>query len=185
MESKGITDQKQLWLRGGSPRSLLAPDPAIAYEWMQSFVKTYLEKDFPLLGFTALPPLSTRLSTMFAHLNGQVINYSLLAKSLEISSVTIKNYIDFLENAFLVRRLYPFGQNIRKRIVKSPKLYFTDTGILHYLLNLRDYDQLLSFPAVGNSWEAFCIQQILSSLPENCLTWHYRSQDGAECDLII
>jgi predicted AAA+ superfamily ATPase len=161
MESKGITDQKQLWLRGGSPRSLLAPDPAIAYEWMQSFVKTYLEKDFPLLGFTALPPLSTR------------------------SSVTIKNYIDFLENAFLVRRLYPFGQNIRKRIVKSPKLYFTDTGILHYLLNLRDYDQLLSFPAVGNSWEAFCIQQILSSLPENCLTWHYRSQDGAECDLII
>jgi predicted AAA+ superfamily ATPase len=184
-ESNTIVDQKTLWFNGGFPRSLFAPDPSMAHDWLQGFIRTYLDKDLPLLGLPVLPPLSSRLWTMLAHLNGQVLNYSLLAKSLEISSVSVKNYIDFFENAFLIRRLSAYSRNIKKRIIKAPKLYFTDTGILHQLLNVQEYDQLLSFPAVGNSWEAFCIQQIHSSIPENCQTGYYLSQDGAECDLII
>ena len=185
MESKGIADQRTLWFYGGYPRSLFAPDPALSLDWLQAFIRTYLDKDLPLLGLPVLPPLSFRLWTMLAHLNGQVINYSMLAKSLEISSVSVKNYVDFFENALLIRRLAPYSRNVKKRITKAKKLYFTDTGILHHFLNVQEYDQLLSFPAVGNSWESFCIQQISSSLPENCLTSYYRSQDGAECDLII
>jgi predicted AAA+ superfamily ATPase len=184
-ESITIVNQKTLWFNGGFPRSLFAPDSAMAHHWLQAFVKTYLDRDLPLLGLPILPPLSSRLWTMLAHLNGQVVNYSLLAKSLEVSSVSVKNYIDFFENALLIRRLSSYSRNAKKRIIKAPKLYFTDTGILHHLLNMQEYDQLLSFPAVGNSWEAFCVQQIHSSIPENCLTGYYRSQDGAECDLII
>ncbi len=185
MESKGIASQNELWFKGGFPRALLAPDTSISQDWLGSFAKTYLEKDLPLLGLTASPPLSLRLWTMLAHLNGQVLNYSMLAKSLEISSVSVKNYIDFFENAFLIKRLSPYNRNVKKRIIKSPKLYFTDTGILHYLLNLKEFDKLFSYPAVGNSWEAFCMQQIISSIPDDCLTYFYRSQDGAECDLVI
>lgn len=184
-ESKGIIHQNDLWFKGGFPRSLFAPDSSVSQDWLRGFVKTYLDKDLPLMGLTASPQLSSRLWTMLAHLNGQVLNYSLLAKSLEISSVSVKRYIDFFENVFLIKRLSPFSRNLRKRLVKSPKLYFTDTGILHYLLNIKKFDDLFSFPAVGNSWEAFCIQQITSSIPEDYLTYYYRSQDGAECDLVI
>jgi predicted AAA+ superfamily ATPase len=177
--------QNELWFKGGFPRSLLAPDDSLTRDWIRGFVQTYLQRDLPLLGLKVSPLLTRRLWAMLAHLNGQVINYSLLSKSLEVSSPTIKSYIDFFENAFLVRRVYPYIKNTRKRIVKSPKIYLTDTGILHYLLNIFGINDLYGYPASGNSWEAFCVQQIVSSLPENAGIFFYRSQDGAECDLVI
>jgi len=122
---------------------------------------------------------------MLAQLNGQLLNYSLLSKSLELSSPTLKRYVDFFESSFLVYRLQPYHKNGTKRLVKSPKIYFTDTGLLHYFLSIQSVNQLYSSIHSGNSWEAFCIQQILASLPSDLKIYFYRTQDGAECDLVF
>lgn len=184
-EISNIKNQNELWINGGFPKSLLAKDRDSSQEWLGSFIRTYLEKDLPMLGLRVSPVLITRLWTMLAHLNGQMLNYSLLSKSLEASSTTIKSYIDFLENAFLVKRLYPYSHNISKRLIKSPKIYLTDTGILHYLLSIQDYNSLLGYHSVGNSWESFVINQISFSL--NCQTkiYFFRTREGSECDLIF
>ena len=173
------------WFTGGFPKALLSPEDVFSIQWIDNFVKTYIEKDLRMLGLQTEPILLRRFWTMLAHINGNVLNYSNLASSLDISVNTVKRYIDFFEHAFLVKRLYPYFPNIKKRLVKSPKLFISDTGILHFLLGIESMDQLFGNPALGNSWEAYCVSQILSFVKNKYQAYFFRTHDGAECDLIL
>ena len=185
MELKGIKPMENLWLRGGFPDSVLEDRDDIAGFWMQNFVKTYIERDLPLLGMGAPILITERLWSMLAHINGNILNYSQIAGSLGISANSVKSYIQFFEKSFLIRTLPPFIANTRKRLVKSPKLYFRDTGLLHHLLRISSYDDLLGHPASGNSWEAFVLQQIINNLPLAYDANFFRTQDGSELDMIL
>ena len=173
----------QLWIKGGFPDAFL--NKTLWNEWMENFISTYLEKDLPMLGFPADRITARRLWTMIAHNHGSLINYSEFSKSLEISVNTIKKYINFLESAFLVRQLPSYYFNIKKRIVKSPKIYIHDSGVLHYLLGLETMNDILGFPKMGASWEGFIIEQIKALLPQKMNIYFYRTTDGAELDLVI
>lgn len=172
-----------LWLRGGFPDVFLNKAPWRA--WMNNFIRTYLERDLPNLGFSADPIKAERLWIMLAHNHANLINYTDISKSLELSSVTIKKYIDFLEKAFLVRQLRPYTFNIKKRMVKSPKIYIRDSGILNYLLGIEHFEDLISNIKMGASWEGFVVDQIAAILPEGRKLFFYRTHDGSEVDLII
>lgn len=172
-----------LWVRGGFPEPLFKQ--AYWLNWMDNFVTTYVERDLPNLGFPADPSRSLRLWTMLAHNHGGLLNYSEIGKSLDLSSSTVKKYIGFLEHAFLVRVLMPYHSNLGKRLVKAPKVYIRDSGILNYLLGIEGIVQLSGHPKSGASWEGFAIEQIVSILPKNRQCYFYRTQDGAELDLVI
>ena len=152
---------------------------------MNNYVKTYFERDLPNLGFPADSLTGERLWTMLGHYHGNILNYAELGRSLELHINTIKSYISFLRNAFLVRIMEPFFSNAKKRLVKSPKVYIRDSGIMHYLSGIENYDQLIGHPKKGASWEGFVIEQIIPSLPPNRKVYFYRSHDGAELDLVI
>lgn len=184
-EVAGIADYRTHWLRGGFPESLLAGDDAASMEWREYFIQTYLERDLPMLGLRANPLLTRRLWTMLAHWNGNLLNYEALGNSLGITGATVRRYLDFFESAYLIRRIQPWFVNISKRLVKSPKVYIRDTGILHTLLARTDFEQLLGHPAVGASWEAYVIQEVAALLPPRCELCFYRTQDGTEADLVI
>ncbi len=173
----------QLWIKGGFPDAFL--DKLNWNDWMENFISTYLEKDLPMLGFPADRVTARRLWTMIAHYHGNLINYTDFSKSLELSVNTIKKYINFLENVFLVRQLPSYYFNIKKRIVKSPKIYIRDSGILHYLLGLETFNDILGYPKMGSSWEGFVIEQIIAFLPKKFNSYFYRTTDGAELDLVI
>ncbi len=178
-------DFQKLWLRGGFPESFLAQNEATSFQWREAFIQSFLERDLPLLG-VRIPPLRMhRFWTMLAHYHGQLFNVSQLANSLDLSSVTIKNYLEILHQAFIVRVLLPFHTNIKKRLVKTPKMYFRDTGLLHTLLNLRSFEELQSHPVVGASFEGFVIEQIINSMPKEYETFFYRTAAGAEMDLVL
>ena len=132
--------------------------------WHQAYIKTFIEIDLRLLGLDASPILINKLLRMIASIQGAVVNYSMLGNALGITSVQVKKYIDFLEHSFIIRRLEPFYTNIGKRLVKSPKIYIRDTGILHNLLQLSTYDQLIAHPIAGNSWEGYVVEQIITKL---------------------
>ncbi len=185
VELKGKNAIEQIWLKGGFPNAVLEEEEGISKQWMQSFIKTYIERDLPLLGLKAPVQSTEKLWFMLAHINGNLLNYSQLSGSLGVSSNTVKSYIQFFEKSYLVRTLSPFFLNTKKRLVKSPKLYFTDTGILHHLLRIFDLNDLYGHPGVGNSWEAFVIQQVINSLPIGFDSHFYRTQDGSELDLVI
>jgi predicted AAA+ superfamily ATPase len=176
-------DDNKLWMKGGFPYPFLYDEYWL--DWMNSFTKTYFERDLPNLGFTADSITGERLWTMLAYMHGNLVNYAELGKSLGLSIHTIKKYIKFLENAFLVRTLRPFHINIKKRLVKSPKVYIRDSGLMHYLLGLESYEQLLGNPKLGSSWEGFVIEQIIHLLPLNFQYFFYRTHDGAELDLVL
>lgn len=178
-------DYRSHWLRGGFPESFLAADDATSLAWRENFIQTYLERDLPLLGLRADPMLIRRLWTMVAHLNGQLLNLETLGNSLGISGPTVRRYLDFLESAYLIRRLPPFFANISKRLVKSPKLYLRDTGLLHALLNIGEFGQLLGHPALGASWEAYVVQAIAAQLSGRREMCFFRTHDGAEADVVI
>ena len=165
---------EQLWIKGGFPDAFLAK--IIWDDWMGNFISTYLEKDLPLLGFPADSITARRLWTMIAHNHGNLINYTEFSKSLEISVNTIKKYINFLEQAFLIRQLPPYYFNIKKRVVKSPKIYIRDSGILHYLLGLETMNDILGFPKMGASWEGFVIEQIKAVLPKKFRSEEHTSE---------
>ncbi|RME00159.1 MAG: ATP-binding protein [Bacteroidetes bacterium] len=184
-ETSNLTDKNTHWLRGGFPGSLLAASDDASFRWRSNFVRTYLERDLPMLGLSAEPILIRRLWTMIAHTNGNVLNYSTFAKSLGISLPTVKRYIDFLESSYLIRRLQPWLMNIRKRITKSPKIYIRDTGILHNLLNITTFEEILAHPVSGGSWEAYVIQELHARLSEQMEMYFYRTQDGTEADLVL
>lgn len=179
-----IEDLNKLWLRGGFPRSYLSRNNEISYAWREDFVRTFLERDIPLLGFNFPAPKMRRFWQMLAHINAQIINFSKLGESMGTSHHTMKNYLQILEQTFMIRTLPPFEGNTKKRLLKSPKVYFRDTGILHYLLGIRHQNDLFGHPAYGSSWEAFALENILRESP-NWQASFYRTSSGTEVDLIL
>ena len=173
------------WLNGGYPEVLLTESNSKSKRWRRSFIQTYIERDLPMLGLQSKTTDIHRLFRMISHVHGQQLNVQLLSKSLGLSSPTIKKQIDFLENAFIVRLLEPYYFNISKRLVKSPKIFIRDTGLLHSLLEIDDMEHLFGNPVIGNSWEGYVIEQIYGVLPDGCTLNYYRTQQGAELDLII
>jgi predicted AAA+ superfamily ATPase len=182
-EIKGLYKLDDLWFRGGFPDPFLKKDYWL--EWMSNFSKTYFERDLPQLGFSADSIIGERLWSMIAHLHGNLVTYAELGRSLELSVHTIKHYLGFLQSAFLVRIIPPFHANIKKRLVKAPKVYIRDSGILHYLLGLDEIDQLYGHPKKGASWEGFVLEQVVNGLAPNRKIYFYRTHDGAELDLVI
>jgi predicted AAA+ superfamily ATPase len=173
-----------LWLRGGFPRSFLARDDEDSRVWRRQFIATFLERDLAALGFGMSPALMGRFWTMLAHYHGQIWNGSEIAASLGVAPNTARAWLDALEQTFMVRRLLPWHANLGKRLVKSPKLYFRDTGLLHALLGIHDTLQLLTHPKLGASWEGFVIEQTLGAeSPEEA--WFYGVHGGSELDLLM
>ncbi|MFZ5939324.1 MAG: ATP-binding protein [Bacteroidota bacterium] len=184
-ESGNLVSDQQLHFSGGFPRVLMSTDSAYRSDWLEQYIRTYIEKDLPLLGLSASPVIIRRLWEMLAWQNGSLFNSSELGRSLGLNAHTVNRYIGYLENAYLVQRLQPWYLNIGKRVSKSPKIYIRDTGILHRLLQLNDFDQLLGHPALGSSWESFVISQIGYSLPAGMSLFFYRTLSGNEMDLVI
>lgn len=177
--------ERKLLTRGGYPNSFLSVSDQKSEWWREGFIQTYVEKDLPLLGLPLSPGESTRLLRMIAHLHGHVLNYSTLSRSLGVSSPSVKKYILFLEHAFLIHLLEPYSGNTSKRIVKAPKIFLRDSGMLNYVLGIGSYNDLLSHPAAGNIWEGFVLSQIKAILPYNASLCYYRTGHGAELDLVI
>ena len=182
-EEVGADRASQLWLRGGLPRSFLAPDDAASIAWRQDFVRTFLERDIPQLGITVPAETLRRFWTMIAHYHGQVWNAAELARSLGTSENTARRYLDILAGAFMVRVLPPWFENIGKRQVKAAKLYLRDSGILHALLGIADMDQVRGHPKLGASWEGFALEQVLGAL-ETRDAYYWATHGGAELDLM-
>lgn len=173
------------WLRGGFPNALLAPNPTISRKWIDDFAETFIHRDLARLGFSVPAPLLRNMLSMVAHLNGSLLNVSNLAASLGVSQPTANKYLELLEGSFLIRRLPPYFVNVGKRLTKSPKLYVRDSGLLHYLLRVFDLETLRGNPAVGASWEGYVIEQIIREAPEFSDFYYYRTQNGAEVDLLM
>lgn len=178
-------DHKTLWLRGGFPDALLSGNDSLAMDWLEDFIRTYLERDVPQMGFRVPAVRLRRLWTMLAHLQGETINCSKLAGNLEVDAKTVSHYIDILTNLLLVRRLEPWHINVKKRLIKSPRFYIRDSGIQHRLLGIDNHNSLLSNPILGKSWEGFVIENIHSVLPRRAETYFYRTSAGAEIDLVV
>lgn len=175
----------QLWSRGGFPDSLLAQTDALSLMWRQDFIRSYLERDVPM--FAPRMPAQTlgRLWTMIAHQQGGLLNQSQLSANLDISAATLTRYVDLLADLQLVRSLLPWSVNVGKRLVKTPKVYVRDSGLVHALLGLRSVDDVLGHPVVGTSYEGLVIETLLQNLPADARAWFYRTYDGAEIDLVI
>ena len=173
----------RIW--GGYPECHLFPTYDLSVEWLENYINSYVNRELPALGLNTSPITIRKLLSMIAHVHGNLLNTQQLSSSLGVSASSVKNYLDFLEGAFLIRRLQPFYVNMKKRLVKSPKIYIRDAGILHYLLGFsssRDYE---FSPYVGASWEGYVIEQVLQALPKNVDAYFYRTHQGTECDLII
>jgi hypothetical protein len=181
----GVNRWRELWVRGRFPDSLLAADDDASYAWRQNFIQTYLERDLPNLGFRIPPATLRRFWTMLAHWNGQTWNASELARAMDASQQSTRRYLDILTGSFLMRQLSPWFENLGKRMVKAPKIYFRDTGLLHALLGLRTVDQAVAHPRVGYSWEGFALEEILVRLKAEREAWFYRTHGGAELDLLL
>lgn len=177
--------QNDLWVKGGFPSVLFAKNDDLARRWMENFISAYLNRDLLQLGLNASPKIIRNLWTMMAHLNGQLFNATTLGNSLGISTPTVKRYVDFLEEAFLLKSLHPFSWNMSKRLVKTPKIYLTDTGILHHLSGVTDLINLSGNPLVGNSWESFVVNQLLALKKNPVDLYFYRTHQGTEVDLVF
>ncbi len=175
---------QKLWLQGGFPRSFRAGQD-VSFDWRGDFIRSFLERDIPALK-RGIPPESVgRLLTMCAHYHGQFLSLEKLAGSMGVHAGTIRNYLDLLCGAFMMRRLPPLLSNVKKRLVKAPKIYIRDSGILHALLNLSSMDDLFAHPVYGDSWEGFVIEQILSTVGSRAEHGFYRTSNGAEMDLVL
>lgn len=183
--AEGVPDSFRLWVRGGFPDSYLAADDAASFAWRRDFIRTYLERDVPLFGPRIPAATLERLWTMLSHAQGTVLNASRLAASLSISAQTVTRYIDLLVDLLLVRRLAPFHANVGKRLVKSPKVYVRDSGLVHALLGIEDYGDLAGHPVLGMSWEGFVIENLLACAPARTRAGFYRTAAGAEIDLLL
>lgn len=176
---------EKLWFRGGYPQSYLAASDHESWNWRSDFVASYIERDIPQLGIHVSAARMSRFWKMLSHYQGQQINLSALGKSLEVSHTTIRNYLDVLTDLYVVRQLQPWAGNTKKRLVKSPKIYIRDTGILHRLLSISEYDDLLGHPVLGYSWEGFVIENILGVLSDKWRASYYRSSEQTEIDLVL
>ncbi|MCQ3802779.1 MAG: ATP-binding protein [bacterium] len=181
----GTSNAAPLWVRGGFPDSVLAADDRKSFLWRQNFIRTYLERDIPQLGPRIPAERLRRLWVMLAHAQGELLNAAALARGLGVDGKTISRYLDLMADLLLVRRLPPWRKNTGKRLVKSPKVYVRDSGIVHALLGLTSQEDLLGHPVVGASWEGFVIETLVSRLPDGSEASHYRSSGGAEIDLIV
>jgi predicted AAA+ superfamily ATPase len=174
-----------LWVRGGFPDSFLAASDDDSLAFRSSFIRTYLERDVPQFGPRIPAETLERLWTMLAHGQGTLLNASRLAAGLGLSATTVTNYIDLLVGLLLVRRLRPLHVNVGKRLVKSPKVYVRDSGLVHALLGLEDHNAIAGHPVVGSSWEGFVIENALAAAPERTTASFYRTAAGAEIDLVL
>lgn len=174
------------WLRGGFPSSLLARSGQASAEWLNSFIRSYAERDLSVLfGVGLSSNIINRLLSMLAHTNGNVWNAEMIGRSLGITAPTVNRYIEFLEGAFLVHRLQTFHINTRKRLVKAPKIYLRDSGLLHRLSGVSNLNFLKGHPVVGASWEGYVVEQIKEIMPQGLQMYYYRTQAGAELDVIL
>ncbi len=180
----GADSRSRLWLRGGFPDSFLASDESHSFRWRREFISTFLERDIPLLGLRVPAESLRRFWRMLAHAHGEVLNKSRLGESLGVSHVTVGHYLDILAQTYMVRSLPPCLPNLGKRLVKSPKVYLRDSGLLHTLLGLKTEIDLRGHPVFGASWEGFALEETLATFPE----WeasHYRTARGVELDLVL
>ena len=180
-----VGDVDLLWTRGGFPESLLAPDDATSLEWRRTFIRSYLERDVPM--FAPRMPAETigRLWTMLAHGQATPLKQSSLASALEVSTPAVSRYIDLLVDLLLVRRLRPWSGNVGKRLVRAPKVYIRDSGLVHSLLDLAGWEDILGHPVVGASWEGFVIENLIAAAGERRTPYFYRTEDGSEVDLVF
>jgi len=174
-----------LWLRGGFPESFLAQNNNESFCWRENFIRTYLERDVLQFGPRIPAEVLGRFWTMLAHNQGTLLNATRLASGLVVSVPTIMTYVSLLKDLLLVRRLLPYHSNVGKRMIKSPKTYIRDSGLLHALLNIENMDALLGHPIVGLSWEGFIIENLLSVVPPRTQASFYRTAAGAEIDLVL
>lgn len=175
----------KLWIRGGYPLSFLAPGDEESLRWREAFIATYLERDIPQLGIRVPATTLRRFWTMIAHHHGNLWNASAIANALGVSSPAASRYLDILCDTFIVRQLAPYSANVKKRLVKSPKIYVRDSGLLHALLGIHGHEQLQGHPIAGASWEGMVIEQILAILPAGIQPFFYRTSAGAEVDLLL
>ena len=183
-EVANISAWSDLWLRGGFPDSVLADDDLDSFDWRLDFIRTFMERDIPNLGFNIPIPVIERLWLLLAHYHGQTVNYHKLAGAADISIPTLKKYLAILEQTYMVRLLPPAVANLKKRLVKSPKIYLRDSGILHALLNIEKYDDLLGNPIAGASWKGFVIENIIAQY-DRWKPSFLRTSNGAEINLVM
>jgi len=176
---------ERLWVRGGFPESFLASSDAASLDWRQAFIQTYLERDIPMLGPRIPAETLNRFWQMLAHGQGQLFHAAPLAAGLGVSGHTVARYLDVLTDLLLVRRLQPWAGNLKKRLVRSPKVYVRDSGLVHALLGIRDREELLGHPVAGPSWEGFVLESLVSLAPPRTGAWFYRTSAGAEIDLLL
>lgn len=175
---------RSLWLRGGFPRSYLSDTDMDSYEWRRDFIRTFLERDIPQLGINIPRLRLERFWQMCAHMHGQLLNRTSLGESLGVSHHTINNYVALLEKTYMLRVLQPYYANVKKRLIKSPKIYIRDSGLVHALLSVATDNDLLGHPVYGASWEGFVLENIIDALP-GWQPFFYRSVAGAEIDLVL
>lgn len=183
-ELQGQKQREAQWLRGSFPLSLLAKSDKDSWRWRDSFIKTFLERDIPQMGIQTPSATLRRFWTMLAHYHGQILNASELGRSLGINQTTVSHYVDLLEGVFMIRALQPWHENLKKRQVKRPKIYFRDSGVFHSLAGIRDTLSLLEHPKLGASWEGYAMEEILKAQqPDEAYFWATHS--GAELDLLM
>ena len=178
-------DLEKLWIRGGFPDSYLASLLEESWLWRSDFIATYMERDLPNMGVGIAPSQLSRFWKMLSHYHGNQVNLSELGRSLEISHTTVKNYIDLLTDFYMIRQLQPWSGNLKKRLVKSPKIYIRDSGILHNLINISNMESLFSYPLLGASWEGFVVENIIQQLDNRYQYSYYRTATQVEIDLVI
>lgn len=183
--SSDIAEAQRLWLRGGFPNAFLATSSDRAADWLEAFIDSLLTRDLPGLGMRVSAAQLRRFFTMVAHCHGQLWNGVPIAASLGVSAPTVRHYLDLMTDTFIARQLPPWTGNVKKRLMKSPKVYVRDSGILHRLLNIDDRTTLMGHPAAGASWEGFVIEQIIRQAPSRSEFFFYRTAAGAEIDLVI
>lgn len=184
VERAGVFSLKDYWFRGGYPDSYMATSDNASCLWRENFIRTYIERDIPQLGFQIAAPQLLRLLTMTAYEQGQLLNSSKLASSMGLSPTTIRHYLDIMEQTFIIRSLPPYFRNTKKRLVKSPKIYVRDSGLLHQILQIKSFNDLLSNPVLGNSWEGMVVENVCS-VAKNAQCYFYRSATGEEMDLVL
>lgn len=176
---------EKLWFRGGFPDSYLAASEPDSWDWRSAFISSYVERDMPQMGPQIPAARMRRFWMMLCHFHGQQVNLSSLGKSLGVSHTTIRNYLDVLTDLYMVRQIQPWAGKTKKRLVKSPKIYLRDSGLLHRLLNISDYEMLLGNPIIGHSWEGFIVENIIRTISDRWQYSYYRTTSQTEVDLIL
>jgi predicted AAA+ superfamily ATPase len=184
-EISALSDFRMHWLRGGYPLAFTQNDDAIRNQWLRSFISAYIERDLKTLGLGSSSNDVQRLFYMLASVHGNLLNYSNLANSMGLNTMTVRNIVSFFEKSFIIRILQPYFTNIGKRLVKTPKVYFRDSGIINFLLGLTSYENIQRHPMLGYLWEGYVIENMINTLGEQYQYYFYRTADGTECDLVI